>query len=161
MGRYFTAEVCPNGHVTTDAVEDQPEHTEPYCSRCGEATIRRCTNCDTLIRGHYEPDDVPGLHVPYDPPAYCFNCGESFPWTERRMSSALELLEMAGTLTEDEITQTREDLPELVKDSPRVQPASARFGRVLGKVGSSVGTGVRELLVDIVSETAKRAIWGK
>lgn len=159
MGHYLTAEVCPNGHVTTARIEETPERREQYCSRCGEATMNKCPNCERYIRGEYE-HDVGAVFIsePYDPPAYCFNCGEPFPWTERRISTAVELLEQDGNLSADEIAQFRSDLAEMANDSLHAQVASNRFNQFMRRVGSSAATGVRDLVVDIASETALKYI---
>lgn len=47
-----------------------------------------------------------------------------------------------------------------MKDSPRVQVASLRFKQTMSKVGTSVASGVRDIVVDVLSEAAKKAIWG-
>ncbi|WP_342315558.1 DUF2321 domain-containing protein [Lysobacter sp. FW306-1B-D06B] len=58
------------------------------------------------------------------------------------------------------LEQFRADLAELTKDGPKTQVASLRFKKVMAKVGSSVAFGVREIVVDVLSEAAKKAIWG-
>ncbi|BCK86523.1 hypothetical protein MIZ01_0285 [Sideroxyarcus emersonii] len=159
MGIYRIAEVCPNGHVSTDSADVHPELREAFCSRCGEATITACPSCHTNIRGDYQ---VGGIFISseYEPPAFCFNCGSPFPWTERKISGAIELVKEGGRLTEGELSEFKDDLNEMTKGSPRVQAASARFKKVMSKVGTSVAGGVREIVVDVLSEAAKKAIWG-
>jgi hypothetical protein len=56
--------------------------------------------------------------------------------------------------------KVRADLTELTKDSPRVLAASSRFKKAMSKVGTSVASGVRDIVVDVLSEAAKKAIWG-
>ncbi|WP_327195535.1 DUF2321 domain-containing protein [Sphingobium sp. Ant17] len=51
-------------------------------------------------------------------------------------------------------------MTELTKDSPKTQVASLRFKKVMTKVGASVASGVRDIVVDVLSEAAKKAIWG-
>ena len=48
----------------------------------------------------------------------------------------------------------------MTKDSPKTQVASLRFKKVMSKVGNSVASGVRDIVVDVLSEAAKKAIWG-
>jgi len=159
MGTYRVAEVCPNGHVTTDSADVYPEQREKFCSKCGEATITKCPSCHANIRGDYYVEGIFAVSE-YHPPAYCFNCGSPFPWTERKIESAIELIQVGGKLTEQELNQFKEDLNELTKDSPKVQVASVRFKQVMAKVGSTVAGGVREIVVDVLSEAAKKALWG-
>src|SRR6185312_7893138 len=137
-----------------------PELREKYCSQCGEVTITACPSCKAALRGHYHVDGVLSLGGGYEPPAYCYNCGAALPWTERKVAAAVELLEVSGDLTKDELTQFRKDLTELTKDGPRVQVSSLRFKKVMAKAGTAVASGVRDIVVDILSEAAKKAIWG-
>ncbi|MCG6537003.1 MAG: DUF2321 domain-containing protein [Syntrophales bacterium LBB04] len=80
MGTYRIAEVCLNGHVSTDSADEFPESREKFCSRCGEATITQCPSCKSNIRGYYYIEGVIGGEE-YEPPAFCFNCGNPFPWS--------------------------------------------------------------------------------
>jgi len=70
-------------------------------------------------------------------------------------------VEIDEKLTENEIEQFKADLSELTKDSPKTQVASARFKKTMTKVGTSVASGLREILVDVLSEAAKKAVWGQ
>lgn len=159
MGTYQVAEICPNGHVTTSAANLNPEMREKFCSHCGEPTAIHCPNCQATIRGRYDVPQVIGLFH-YSPPAHCHNCGSAFTWTERKVDSAVELVEVAEGLSSDELRQFRADLTELTKDSPKTQVASLRFKKAMSKVGNSVASGVRDIVVDVLSEAAKKAIWG-
>ncbi len=159
MGTYRVAEVCPNGHVVTSAADQYPEHREKFCSKCGEETLTKCPACQAPIRGIYETSRFGG-YFGYDRPAHCHNCGSAFPWTERRLSGAVEYLEAGTDLSADEIQQFRTDLVELTKDSPKTQVASLRFKNVMGKVGTTVACGGRDIFVFVVSETAKKSIRG-
>lgn len=118
MGIYRTAEVCPNGHVSTKSADVYPELREPFCSKCGEATSTQCPGCGTDIRGDYFVEGIIGFGQAYEPPAYCFNCGGAFPWTVRKLTAAVELVEVKGELSEAEIHQFRTDLADLTKDTP-------------------------------------------
>jgi hypothetical protein len=160
MGTYQVAEVCPNGHVSTSSANTSPERREKFCSKCGEATLTQCPQCQQSIRGYYHVEGVISLGITYKPPSYCFNCGSPFPWTDRRVASAVELFEVGTDLAPHELQQIRADLNELTKDSPKTQVASLRFKKVLSKVGTGVATSVREIVVDVLSEAAKKAIWG-
>lgn len=159
MGTYLIAQVCLNGHVPTSAADQYPELREAFCSKCGETTITNCPNCRAFIRGDYYTPYVIG-YSSYEPPAFCHNCGEPFPWTERKIASAVELVEVGANLSPEEMQQFRSDLTELTKDSPKTQVASLRFKKVMGKVGKSIASGVRDIVVDVLTESAKKAIWG-
>ncbi|MBI0182017.1 DUF2321 domain-containing protein [Snodgrassella sp. W8158] len=160
MGTYQIAQVCLNGHVTTSAADRHPEQREAFCSKCGEATIMNCPSCSEFIRGEFKHDHAVVIGVFYKPPAFCHNCGKAFPWTERKIASAVELVEVGADLSPEEMQQFRSDLTELTKDSPKTQVASLRFKKVMGKAGKSIASGVRDIVVDVLSESAKKAIWG-
>lgn len=159
MGTYLIAQVCLNGHVPTSAADQYPEQREAFCSKCGEATITNCPNCNAFIRGTYHIEGVVRFSDDYTPSAFCHNCGKAFPWTERKIASAIELVEVGADLSHEEMQQFRSNLTELTKDSPKTQVASIRFKKVMGKVGKSIASGVRDIVVDVLSESAKKAIW--
>lgn len=160
MGTYGVAQVCPNGHVPTSTANENPAQREKFCRRCGEPTITNCPACDQFIRGRYKYPGVVVLGDIYEPPAFCHNCGSQFPWTERKIASAVELVEVGAELSSEELQQFRSDLAELTKDGPKVQVASFRFKKAMGKVGTSIASGVKDIVVDVLSEAAKKAIWG-
>jgi hypothetical protein len=157
MGTYRVAQVCPNGHTATSLADEHHELREEFCSKCGEATITACPGCNASIRGYYDSQGVLSL-LEYEPPAFCHACGKPFPWTERKVAAAVELVEIGGDLSSDEVAQFRSDLTELTKDSPRTQVASLRFKKVMVKVGGSVASAVHEVVVDVLSEAAKKAL---
>ncbi len=160
MGNFLTAQVCPNGHVATSGADQNPELRERFCSKCGEPTLTNCEGCAAPIRGDFHVDGVFSFGGIYNPPAFCHNCGDAFPWTKRRVDGAVELLQTAD-LSENELQQFRADLVELTKDSPKVQVASLRFKKTMTKAGSAVASGVRDIVIDVLSEAAKKAIWGQ
>lgn len=160
MGTYRVAQVCPNGHVATTAADVNPELREAFCSQCGEATLTTCPKCDASIRGDYHVEGVFGFGGGYEPPAFCYDCGSQFPWTERKIAGAVELVEAGTDLSAEEVKQFKADLTELTKDSPKTQAASLRFKKLMAKAGNSIASGVRDIVVDVLSEAAKKAIWG-
>lgn len=159
MGTYRVAQICPNGHVATHSADRNPELREAYCSQCGEATLMQCPKCNAPIRGDYDVEGVFAVGH-YEPPAFCHNCGTAFPWTERKIAGAVELVEAGTDLSAAEVQQFKADLTELTKDSPKTQAASLRFKKAMAKAGNSVASGVRDIVVDVLSEAAKKAIWG-
>jgi hypothetical protein len=159
MGTYRTAEVCPNGHVSTESADVHPELREKFCSQCGEPTMTTCPGCNASIRGDYHVSGAFFLGGSFEPPAHCHNCGKAFPWTERKIAGAVELLEADGKLSADEIVQVRSDLVEMTKNTPRLQAASMRFKKSMTKAGAVVASGVRDIVVDVLSEAAKKALW--
>ena len=64
-----------------------------------------------------------------------------------------------GELTGDDATQFAESLNDIVRDTPRTQLAATRLERLMGKLGQQTASAIRDILVDIASETAKKVIW--
>jgi hypothetical protein len=70
------------------------------------------------------------------------------------------LADLLGELSPEEKEQLKMSLDDLVKDGPRTIVAQARFKRIVSKTGSEISAGFKDILVEIVSETVKKAIWG-
>ncbi len=158
MGVYDIAQVCPNGHVANHSTVAYPEHNRKHCEICGEPTLLVCPTCNQPIRGDYHVAGYIGMSD-YTPPAYCSECGKPFPWTERRLAAAREFALEVEHLTDDERKELAETFDDLTRDVPRTQVAAARFKRLVAKAGVGTANALRDILVDIASETAKKAIW--
>ena len=93
------------------------------------------------------------------PPKYCRSCGKPFPWTSSRIEAAKELIaEMGGLKAEDKKLLTA-TLPDLVKDSPRTEVASARYQKVVKKLAVSAKNGLKGILWEIVTESVRKSIF--
>jgi hypothetical protein len=153
---YDTAQVCPNGHVANAETIQAPEFNKDYCEECGKKTITRCPNCDQPIRGRIMFSI--GM-AGFKPPAYCRFCGEAFPWTALRLEAARELALDSESLNAEERQELVETLPALLSDVPKTHAAAAKFKRLATKAGKETAGALRDILVDIASETAKKIIW--
>lgn len=157
--RYMTAEVCLNGHSTTDDVESCPELTSPFCPTCGSKTIRACANCNTPIRGRYHVPGVVGVFG-YTPPNFCHRCGRPFPWTQAKLEAAKEHAAELDGLDETEKSQLQGAIEDLATGGARTELAASRFKRLMRKAGQQAGSGLYKFVIDVVSETAKKALTG-
>src|SRR5208337_5660280 len=83
------AQVCRNGHVITVSVNRYLRGAKPFCPDCGAATIEQCPTCDWPIEG-CGPNAWMAGTGPYQPPKYCGECGNPFPWTETALAAARE-----------------------------------------------------------------------
>jgi hypothetical protein len=155
---YDTAQVCLNGHVITSMSITNPSRMRKFCEKCGEATITSCPSCRESIPGYYLDSSVIGFR--YEPPAFCGECGKPFPWTERRLAAARELANEAEHLSTEERQQLADSLDYLTRDTANTQVAVGRFRRLVAKAGGETGNALRSVLIDVVSEAAKKAIWG-
>ncbi|MFC4797756.1 DUF2321 domain-containing protein [Neobacillus sp. GCM10023253] len=158
-GWYDTAQVCLNGHVFNSTSIKFPKPNQNFCGACGADIISKCAECGEEIRGKLH---TPGVTVVgrWNPPSYCHHCGKPFPWIAEKLNAAKELAELLDNLTPEEQEQLKMSLDDLIKDGPRTVVAQTRFKRILSKAGPEIATGFKDILVDVVSETVKKAIWG-
>jgi hypothetical protein len=153
---YDIAQVCPNGHVANSTTIETPEFSDDFCEECGEPTMTSCPSCSKPIRG------TPMFAITfggYKPPAFCRNCGAGFPWTSARLKAAREVASEADQLSEEERKDLANTLDDLVRDVPGTQVSAGRFKRLVAKAGAGTANALKDILVDIASETAKKAIW--
>jgi len=158
MGTYNNAQICLNGHVITTNTS-YSELTKKFCPSCGELTVKSCSNCSAPIKGEYELENVISFSK-YHAPSFCDNCGNAYPWTEAAQNAAYELIHFSDSLNLEEKEELNKTIAELMKDSPKSQLAQLRFKIYASKMGKELANGLKNVLIDIVSETAKKAIWG-
>ena len=154
-GEYDVAQICLNGHPINDSMTTHPEDNKEFCDKCGSKTITICRNCKAQIQGRME--GYLGLSE-YTAPAFCYNCGKAFPWTEAKIQAAHDLAQELEDISEDEKRMLSESIDDLVKDTPRTTLAATRFKKIVSKIGKPVGKTLRDLIVDIASETAKKML---
>jgi hypothetical protein len=154
---YDIAEICHNGHVSNDSTQKYPEDSQKFCDVCGQKTIRNCEKCNEGIRGFHHIAGIGGGH--YTRPSFCINCGEAFPWTSNGVSAAKEFTEFLDEISSEDKDILIKSLDDLVKDSPRTPLAAAKFKKIVSKAGSTIAGSFKDILVDVISETAKKAIW--
>lgn len=160
METFDIAQICLNGHVITEMAGDHPEYRKEFCTECGEKTITSCQNCNTNIKGYHRVSGVIGIFDDYDKPKYCEKCGKPFPWTSRQLDAAKELIDLTDNLNSEEKADLKSSIDDLVKDGPKTIVAQVKYKKYIGKAGSEIAKGIKDVLVDVVSETVKKAIWG-
>jgi hypothetical protein len=155
---YDAAQICMNGHLIASTAGSSPQFRQPFCDKCGEATLMNCPACDAAIRGHYHsPGFIGGFN--YDRPAFCYNCGKPYPWTERAISAAAQLAADDESLSEEEAAAFEKDLGEIARETPQAKASAGRIRKLLGKMASGTATAIREIIVDVASEAVKKTLW--
>ena len=120
--------------------------------------MTNCQSCDEPIRGDYHADNLVAVGFTYIPPAFCHKCGASFPWTDRRSRAAIDLfLEDSNIAADNE--QFEESIQQIARDTPQAQVASKRVTKLMGKIGKETASAIRDILVDVASETAKKILF--
>jgi hypothetical protein len=157
--RYMTAQVCLNGHSTTDAIEQSPELTAQFCAQCGSETLTECPSCKTPIRGHYH---VPGFFSlgEYQAPSYCHGCGQPFPWTAERLKAAKEHAGELEGLDAAERAQLQDAINDISKDGPRTELGATRFKKLMRKAGQTAASGLYKVALDLATDGAKKLLLG-
>ncbi len=157
MGWYDNAQICLKGHVINDSVKEFPEHNKKFCDKCGSPTITRCPKCNTEIQGTFHEEDT--FDINYKAPSFCHNCGAAFPWTEAKIKAAHEFahsLEISG----EEKRTLDESIDDIVITTATTAASANKFKIILSKAGKTTLETGREILTDILSETAKKIILG-
>lgn len=154
-----TAQICMNGHTVTYVLLESPKRAQNHCHECGAPTITTCPTCGASIRGYFHRRDIIDWTFEYSPPNYCYECGGIFPWTEKKLAAAAEWADELN-LSEQERTTVKEKLPDIVGNTPTAQISAFKLSKLLSKAGGVVAGIVREIAVDVASETAKRVLLG-
>ena len=160
---YDTAQVCLNGHGINSRTESNPEHNKDFCIECGAPTIKACQRCDAPVKGYFHRSSgMEGWSTPADHfsrPSFCEGCGQGFPWTGASLDAAKALSDEIDTLTEEEKVLLKGSLDDIVRDTPQTVVASTRFKMLSAKGGKEAAEGLKQILIGVVSETAKKMIW--
>jgi hypothetical protein len=153
---YDVAQICLNGHEVNAASRKMPQHSKAYCDDCGAKTIAACEGCQAPIRGFCWGSGC----LSYDVPKYCDRCGSPFPWTESKKAAALEFFaEELDMKAEEERAELKRDLDAVSAEQPRTQVSALKIKRLLGKIGKDAAGIARDVLTDILSETARKVIF--
>src|SRR4051812_50200420 len=121
-------------------MQRRSHHNKAYCEVCGEASLDECPKCKNGIRGEFSDGWV---NAHYTAPAFCHNCGASFPWTERKQRAALELF--AEEIQEEaDRREFAANLEQNAKETPPAQNAPPRIGKQPKRLTRNVATGARE-----------------
>lgn len=153
---YDVAQICENGHVINSWSMSSPEYNEKFCNKCGIPTITNCLHCKAVIRGNIL-DDYPILN--FEAPKFCSNCGNPYPWTQSRLTAAIELAGELESIDENDKAILVKSINDLVKDTPSAPIAATRFKRIMVKVGKTTSSMFRDILVDVLSEAARKALF--
>lgn len=156
MGYYDVGLICLNGHVVNSSAKDHPEHNSNFCDECGSKTINACKYCDASIRGRYHAGGVFDL-TGYNAPAYCHNCGKPYPWTEIKLNTIKEAIELSE-ISEQEKEEFNINLPDIISETPRTKIAALKIKTIGAKVSKEIWAVIKDIIVDIASETAKKAM---
>lgn len=154
---YDVGQICENGHLINSATKDSPDNNKNFCDKCGAKTITTCEKCNAEIQGyHHYPNVFGSTKIPV--PSFCIECGEPYPWTKTRIEAAKELSKELG-LSQEDVKTLDSSIEAIVKDTPAGTLSATKFKSIINKVKGPIVDALRDILVDIISETAKKIIW--
>ncbi len=158
---YDTAQICINGHVINSRSKSEPDYNRNFCEKCGARTITSCENCNTPIKGFYHSrHSLKTPNTMLTKPSFCPDCGKPYPWTEAKLKAAKELSDEIDNLSPEERELLKKSLDDIVRETPQTTVAATRFKKLIAKAGPVAAEGFKKILLDLISETAKKAIWG-
>lgn len=153
---YNNATICLNGHI----ISKYEALSQKHCTKCGAETYSYCSKCNSPIHGLY---DTPGVCIvgkrPLALPYYCYECGAPYPWTEKILQNAVELLSLDNDLDKASKMLIKNAIPELIVDTPTTPVAIAKYQKGISSAGQILKDSLRQLLVDVISETAKKILF--
>lgn len=152
---YRNATICLNGHVLSSS----QSNAETFCSKCGTQTYSSCLNCKAPIRGSYYVDGIVFAYDGYEKPYYCYNCGAPYPWTQKILDNAVELLSLDDELDSPSKELIKNAIPDLIVDTPTTPIAIAKYRKGVANAGQIAKDSLRQLLIDVISETAKKTLF--
>ncbi|HXJ91564.1 MAG TPA: DUF2321 domain-containing protein [Terriglobia bacterium] len=139
------AQICRNGHLVLSSLKESPQFRKSFCEDCGAATIEECQACGWPIAG-IGPLAWMGGGGPYQPPRYCGECGEPFPWTETALTAAKEYTDHLDQLSPEEKTMLKGTFDDLTSDTPRTALAANRFKRFISKIAPGASGVLQKML---------------
>ena len=157
MSFYHTAQVCLNGHMITDSVDEYPEQRKSFCPRCGARTITNCPSCQSPIHGNYDCGIVViGFDDGLD--SYCYNCGKPYPWIVSALEATSQLIMEESSLDNLSKNALVDSLPDIISETPKTRLASVRLKKCLSSFGSFAADGIRQFVIDFGCELAIKII---
>jgi len=143
---FDTAQICIDGHVITPALEEFPEHGQPFCDECGKKTIIECEFCHVKIKG-YKPDGHVGYR--FEPQLFCDACGKPYPWTMAKKIALSEFIKELNEIKDADKEILYKNLDDLLLDTPRQPVAIIICKRILQGVKKENLLILRDIIIRI------------
>lgn len=154
---YDVQEVCLNGHLITNYAQSQPESRRAHCSSCGEKTISACLSCSAPLRGYHHMPGV--IHFGSDDvDRFCDSCGALMPWTERGLTSVLDIAAMSEALSETEQETLRDTVRALMVPSGQTEVAALKLRKVISRLDEYERAALLRTLKVHATEAAREAL---
>lgn len=153
------AQICMNGDLINSSYEASPELNKKHCPQDGESTIIACVECQANIAGRIRYSNVFGPDD-FKVPAFCIECGKAYPWTEKKIAAAKELVKELEGITPNEVQILEASIVEISQNNPQAKVGATRIKKIMEKVTSTSGEVLRSVIIDVASATAKKVLLG-
>ena len=154
---YDVQEVCLNGHLITSYAQSQPDSRRTHCSSCGETTIAACQNCSAPLRGYHHMPGV--IHLgSASVDRFCDSCGALMPWTERGLTSVLDIAAMSDAINENEQETLRDTVRALMVPSGQTEVAALKLRKAISRLDEYERGALLRTLKVHATEAAKEAL---
>jgi hypothetical protein len=100
------------------------------------------------------------MSINYDAPRHCRECGKPYPWTQRAVEAARDLISLSEKLSDAEKEDFTRAVGDIATDTPRSKAAVQKIKIYSAKAGREIAQGVRDIAVNIASETLKKILLG-
>lgn len=91
-------------------------------------------------------------------PNFCHACGRPYEWTVRQVQAAKDLADEIEGIEDAEREKAKESFIDLTSDTPQTTVAAARIKKLMAKAGPAIGSGLREIVVSIATDAAKKSL---
>lgn len=147
------AQVCLNGHLINWSFNQSPEYNQEYCELCGVETITACPDCSEAIPGKVLKREV--VKLTKKRPQYCIHCGKLYPWTDRMIRAAKDLIKELHGLSEDDKIKLSDGIEDLVRETPRANVVIVQFKKLAKDIGKDGWSALKRVLFELVSKEIK------
>lgn len=96
--------------------------------------------------------------VKVKPSAYCYECGEIYPWTKMQIKAVAEEIKLEMELTEQQQKEVISALPELVKEIPTTRASALKVKKILGFIGKTTAAALIEQIVVFACSAAQSVL---
>lgn len=173
---YGQAIICEMGHVISADADNHVLSSVKYCPQCGSSCISKCPSCGAIIRGnpyhlvtgsicsstdiwnsgatHEAQQRLMRLKVnsKFRIPAYCYNCGNPYPWTEQLLEECSGIVDLIGELNDEQKKQLKECFPALICETPQTARMSIIASKLI-KISSTLAqNALQNILADRLSQ---------
>lgn len=147
------------GHLRNSDSEGHSAKNEKSCSICGSHVISACPVCKAPLRGAYYARKPMYGSAHYDLwtetcskapivgytdqritsdvkiPAYCYSCGEPYPWTVARLEAFETIVDSLDDISPELKTKLKEFFPDIITQTPRSELAVIFLEKALKAAG--------------------------